>query len=149
MGLEWILLVLTGKMFQGPRQVAMLKTEKWPFLKEIFESKQYGVSKMDCVFKVNFKCIAVVRTENENAFRTKPDGSGHVSVKTSCSFPVWIPPAVDGLFHITHDKAFTVIGQAVLNQGFEIFPLQPGSILELIDHEMLEIVTYFFTRTIH
>ena len=52
--------------------------------------------------------------------------------------PVAPPPAVDTLFHIAHHQRIVSGGQAVLQQGTEIVPLDIGRILEFVQKEMVE-----------
>ena len=52
--------------------------------------------------------------------------------------PVRIPPPVNTLLHVAHDKIRVAVGHTVLQQRSEILPLNPGRILELIQQEMIE-----------
>ena len=57
--------------------------------------------------------------------------------------PVPVPPAVNGLFYISHQDITVIFRKAVDDKGYEIFPLDPGGILKLIDHEMPVKITCF------
>ena len=60
-----------------------------------------------------------------------PDLLGH-------QFPVGSPPAVYALFHVAYQQVLEITGIAVCDKRFEIIPLHPGGVLELVKQEMLE-----------
>ena len=57
---------------------------------------------------------------------------------TCQDFPVGVSPAVNRLFHVTHHQVKVPGSQGVIQEGPEILILEQGSILELIQHDMLE-----------
>ena len=60
--------------------------------------------------------------------------------------PVGIAPAVDALLNITHDKVLVVIGIALLEKRPEVLPLYIGSILELVNKEILVAHTHLLVH---
>ena len=51
---------------------------------------------------------------------------------------------IDGLLAVAHHHAHIAIGQAVVDQGQEVLPLQDGSILKLIHKHMTEMLADAF-----
>ena len=60
--------------------------------------------------------------------------------------PVGIAPAVDALLHVSHDEVVVGVGIALVQQGTEIVPLYVGSVLELVQQEILVAHAHLFVN---
>ena len=60
--------------------------------------------------------------------------------------PIGTTPAIDTLFHVADNQVPVVLAHAILQQRFEILPLQPRRILKFVQHEMMQISAGFFVH---